>query len=297
MRRSYKIALAAVSSAIAVIAVVAQAYVSTVSIAVCVIAALAISLPLTQKSIGGAIFSYVAAGLIGFFAVNIKALPFIMFYAPYAIIAYALDFVFYPSEKVKLPKWAKIVVITVLKLGFFGAAFYGCLTLMKVVVTDIALFGVKWTMPLLMVAGFIAFCVYDPLYRFVFINMSKIVNKYVGGNRRNSGRSNDEKPAPTASVEPLEGDVFDGYGDGSGDVNGENNGDGSGADNGCDKGADKGEKVGKAESGENKADGGESVAGIRENGESYANGAPVKTDKKPSSRKKKTGTGIEENKN
>ena len=63
MRRSYKIALAAVSSAIAVIAVVAQAYVSTVSIAVCVIAALAISLPLTQKSIGGAVFSYVAAKL------------------------------------------------------------------------------------------------------------------------------------------------------------------------------------------------------------------------------------------
>ena len=239
MRRSYKIALAAVSSAIAVIAVVAQAYVSTVSIAVCVIAALAISLPLTQKSIGGAVFSYVAAGLIGFFAVNIKALPFIMFYAPYAIITYALDFVFYTSAKVKLPKWAKIAVITVVKLGFFGAAFYGCLTLMKVVVTDIAIFGIKWTMPLLMALGFIAFCVYDPLYRFVFINMSRIVNKYVGGSMRNSGR-HEEKNAPTSSVEPLEGDIFDGYGD----AGGKDNGDAGGADNGDDKGEDNGEKAG-----------------------------------------------------
>ena len=159
MRRSYKIAIAAVSAAIAVIAVVAQAYVSTMSIAISVIAALAISLPLTQKSIGGAIFSYVAAGLIGFLAVNIKALPFIMFYAPYAIIAYALDFVFYPSEKIRLPKWAKIAVITVVKLGFFAAAFYGCLALMKVVIADINIFGIKWTLPLLMLAGLVAFCV------------------------------------------------------------------------------------------------------------------------------------------
>lgn len=281
MRRSYKIALAAVSAAVAVIAVVAQAYVSTLSIAISVIAALAISLPLTQKSVGGAIFSYVAAGLIGFFAVNIKALPFIMFYAPYAIIAYALDFVFYPSVKIRLPKWAKIVVITVLKLGFFGAAFYGCLALMKVVVTDIALFGVKWTMPLLLVAGFIAFCIYDPLYRFVFVNMSRIVNKYVGGNRRNSGRTEEKKDAPSANVEPLEGDVFDGYGGGSdGDKDNAGYGGGKGTDNidGSDGNKD-GDKKDEQAASENKADGGESVAGIRENGESYANGAPVKAEK------------------
>ena len=219
MRRSYKIAIAAVSAAIAVIAVVAQAYVSTMSIAISVIAALAISLPLTQKSIGGAIFSYVAAGLIGFLVVNIKALPFIMFYAPYAIIAYALDFVFYPSEKIKLPKWAKIVVITVVKLGFFAAAFYGCLALMKVVIADINIFGIKWTLPLLMLAGLVAICVYDPLYRFVFVNLSKIVNKYVGGSRRNTGKPESSETVPVASVEPLEGDVFEGYGDG-GSANG-----------------------------------------------------------------------------
>lgn len=223
MRRSYKIAIAAVSAAIAVIAVVAQAYVSTLSIAISVIAALAISLPLTQKSIGGAIFSYVAAGLIGFLVVNIKALPFILFYAPYAIIAYALDFAFYPSEKIKLPKWAKIVVITVIKLGYFAAAFYGCLALMKVVIADINIFGIKWTMPLLMLAGLVAFCVYDPLYRYVFVNLSKIVNKYVGGNRRNSGRSEGKKEPPTASIEPLDGDVFEGYGkDGETDGKDEN---------------------------------------------------------------------------
>ena len=213
MRRSYKIALAAVSCAIAVIAVVAQAYVSTLSIAINVIAALAISLPLTQRSVAGAVFSYVATALIGFLAVNIKALPFIVFYAPYAIIAYVLDFVFYPSAKVRLPKWTKIVAITVIKLGYFGAAFYACIALMKVVVTDIALFGWQWTLPLLMALGFVAFCVYDPLYRFVFINMSRIVARYAGGNRRNAGRPDAPSKSNAASVEPLDGDVFEGFAD------------------------------------------------------------------------------------
>ena len=213
MRRSYKIALAAVSCAIAVIAVVAQAYVSTLSIAINVIAALAISLPLTQRSVAGAVFSYVATALIGFLAVNIKALPFIVFYAPYAIIAYVLDFVFYPSAKVRLPKWTKIVAITVIKLGYFGAAFYACIALMKVVVTDIALFGWQWTVPLLMALGFVAFCVYDPLYRFVFVNMSRIVARYAGGNRRNAGRPDAPSKSNAASVEPLDGDVFEGFAD------------------------------------------------------------------------------------
>ena len=186
MRRSYKIALAAVSCAIAVIAVVAQAYISTMSIAINVIAALAISLPLTQKSISGAIFSYVAAAGIGFLAVNIKALPFILFYAPYAIIQYALDFVFY--VRVRLPKWVKIALITIVKLGYFALAFYACIMLMKIVIADIAIFGIKWTLPLLMVAGLVLFCAYDPLYRFVFVNLEKIVNKYVGG-RKNEAAS------------------------------------------------------------------------------------------------------------
>ncbi len=211
MKRSYKIAIAAVSCAIAVLAVVAQAYVSTVSIALNVVAALAISLPLTQRSVSGAIFSYVAASLIGFLAVNVKALPFIIFYAPYAIIAYAADFVFYKSEKVRLPKWVKIAVITVVKLAFFGAAFYACLTLMKVVVSDIALFGWKWTLPLLMLAGFICFCTYDPLYRFVFVNMEKVVSRYVSGGRR-SGKPDIRPVAPT-EPENAGGDVFEGFGE------------------------------------------------------------------------------------
>lgn len=216
MRRSYKIALAAVSCAIAVIAVVAQAYISTMSIALNVIAALAISLPLTQKSISGAIFSYVAAAGIGFLAVNIKALPFILFYAPYAIIQYALDFVFY--VRVRLPKWVKIVLITIVKLGYFAIAFYACIMLMKIVIADIAIFGIKWTLPLLMVAGLVLFCAYDPLYRFVFVNLEKIVNKYVGG-RKNAGRQSAKSDVSNGADNTVDyykydgGDVFSGFPD------------------------------------------------------------------------------------
>lgn len=222
MRRSYKIALAAVSCALAVIAVVAQAYVSAASIAINVIAALAISLPLTQKSVGGAVFSYVASGVICFLIVNVKALPFILFYAPYSIIQYALDFVFY--KKVRLPKWCKIAMITVFKLGFFSAAFYGCLTLMKIVIADIDLFGVDWTLPLFMLVGLACFCVYDPLYRLVFVNMGRIVTKYVGGDRRSRTSVGGDDVKSEAKIEKVEGDVFDGFGENGGrkDTDGEN---------------------------------------------------------------------------
>lgn len=248
MRRSYKIALAAVSCAIAVLAVVAQAFISTLSIAINVVAALAISLPLTQKSVAGAVFSYVATALIGFLAVNIKALPFMIFYAPYAIVAYALDFIFYPSEKVRLPGWLKIVVITVIKLGFFGAAFYACIALMNVVVSEIALFGWKWTLPLLMIAGFVCFCAYDPLYRFVFVNMSRIVTRYAGGNRRNAGKNERVKPS-APEVHSLDGDVFDGFSDEKKENGEENGADDKGADDGKESDLNGGSEDGKSPDG------------------------------------------------
>lgn len=179
MRRSYNIALSALSSAVAVIAIVAQAYVSTLTIAINIVAALAVSLPLTKNCLSGAVFSYIVAGLIGFFVVNLKALPFIMLYGLYAILQYVLDFLFY--NKAKINKYIKIAIIIFVKIIYFLLAFWGCVSLMKVVVADIALFNINWSMPLFIALGFVCFCIYDPFYRWVFINFKKIVGKYIKG--------------------------------------------------------------------------------------------------------------------
>ena len=110
------IALSAVGCAMAAIAVVVQAYVP-VSVALNVVAALFVALPLTRGYWGGALLAYVSAALIGFFTVNIQALPFILLFGPYTVVMWLLDFKFY--EFTKLPKWAKIVIITLVKIGYF----------------------------------------------------------------------------------------------------------------------------------------------------------------------------------
>ena len=123
-RYSYEIALSAVSAAIAVIAVVAQAYVDALTIALNIIAALAINIPLTKGMWKGAIMSFVVSSLIGFLIVNINALPFIMLFGSYAILSWLLDFKFYKVEK--LPKALKIIVITVIKIGYYALMFWAC---------------------------------------------------------------------------------------------------------------------------------------------------------------------------
>lgn len=207
MRRSYTIALASVSCAIAVIAVVAQAYISTLTIALNIVAALAISLPLAKDSQAGAVFSYIATAVITFFAVNLKALPFIMLFGLYAVFQYALDFRFYLRVN-KIPKWLKIAIIVVAKIAFFFVAFWGCISLMKVVIADINLFGAKWTLPLFMMLGFGVFCVYDPFYRWVFVNMKKIVSRYIKGDTGRRGKRNTTDSQNNVNVENKDDDIF-----------------------------------------------------------------------------------------
>ncbi len=178
-RRSYVIALSAVSCAMAAIAVVVQGYLPTARIALNVVAALFVALPLTRNSFVGALLSYICASLIGFFAVNIQALPFILLFGPYTLVMWALDFLFY--KKARLPKWLKIVVIVVLKIGYFFLMFWACLQLMKVVVADITLFGFEWTTPVLYAVGFALFCLYDPLFRWAYRCMVTVIGRHVRG--------------------------------------------------------------------------------------------------------------------
>ena len=193
------IALSAVGCAMAAIAVVVQAYVP-VSIALNVVAALFVALPLTRGYWGGALLAYVSASLIGFFAVNIQALPFILLFGPYTVVMWLLDFKFYGLPK--LPKWAKIVVITLVKTGYFFLMFWACLQLMKVVVADIELFGFDWSYPVLYAVGFALFCLYDPLFRWVYRCMITLVSRHI---------KTPPRPRQDAAEAPKTQDVFAEY--------------------------------------------------------------------------------------
>lgn len=204
------IALSAVGCAMAAIAVVVQAYVP-VSVALNVVAALFVALPLTRGYWGGALLAYVSAALIGFFTVNIQALPFILLFGPYTVVMWLLDFKFY--EFLKLPKWAKIVIITLVKIGYFFLMFWACLQLMQVVVADIELFGFEWTYPVLYAVGFALFCLYDPLFRWVYRCMITLISRHV--------KTPPSQPRADAAQPQITQDVFDETDSGRGEEEGE----------------------------------------------------------------------------
>lgn len=177
--RAYAVALAAISAALAVVFVVIQAYVPVMTIALNVMAAMAVNLPLTKNMWKSGILAYVAAAGLGFLFVNIKALPFIMLFGVYSVLAWSLDVKFYKIDK--LPKWLKITIITVIKIGFYFLMFWACYKLMGVALDTVNIFGkdLNLNFYILWGVGFAAFCVYDPLMRWVFKCESNLVSRII----------------------------------------------------------------------------------------------------------------------
>lgn len=163
---SQEIAVSGVATALAIIAVVVQAYLPTLRIAVNVIAAMAVCMPLCVKSLKGSIFTYIISSAVGLAVSTINALPFVLFFGLYTIVIYLLDYVFY--VKSKLIKPIKILIIILIKWAFYALVFFAIYKLTGLVIADMELFGWEWTWWLLALIGFIAFSVYDPLFRYVF---------------------------------------------------------------------------------------------------------------------------------
>lgn len=174
---SYEIALSGVSSAMAIIALVGAVFIPVAKLSLYILSAIFVAVPLTKNLWVGGIFSYLVTTMVGMLISNIRALPFVLFFGLYTLLAWALDFKLYKCEK--LPKWLTITLITIIKIGFYCLSFYLCFLLMKIVVADIVLFGWKWSFGILLACGFVLFCVYDPLYRFVYKNLVNIVSRIV----------------------------------------------------------------------------------------------------------------------
>ncbi|MBQ9114944.1 MAG: hypothetical protein IJY07_03300 [Clostridia bacterium] len=88
---SKKIALAGVSSAISLIAVILSFYIPNLSLSLNVLAAVGIMLPLTQKYYREAILSYVAVCALGGIFANIHILPFVLIGGAYTIATIVMD--------------------------------------------------------------------------------------------------------------------------------------------------------------------------------------------------------------
>lgn len=88
---SKKIALAGVSSAISLIAVILSFYIPNMSLSFNLLATVGIMLPLTQKYYREAILSYVAVCALGGIFANIHILPFVLIGGAYTIATVAME--------------------------------------------------------------------------------------------------------------------------------------------------------------------------------------------------------------
>ena len=68
-------------------------------------------------------------------------------------------------------------LLFVRKIGYFALVFWGLYALMNLTLADFSVLNIEWTMPLLILASFIAFVLYDLLYREVFKLMKKLLEK------------------------------------------------------------------------------------------------------------------------
>ena len=169
------VALSGISAALAIVFVIGAIYISFATFPCYILGALAISLPLIKRNIISSLLSYIVASLVAFFVGNIRMLPFIMFYGLYAILQWVLDFYLY--EKLDINKWIKIALDIVIKIGYFALVFWGLYALMNLTLADFSVLNIEWTMPLLILASFIVFVLYDLLYREVFKLMKKLLEK------------------------------------------------------------------------------------------------------------------------
>lgn len=199
---SQEIAVSGVATALAIIAVVVQAYLPTLRIAVNVIAAMAVCMPLCVKSLKGSIFTYIISSAVGLAVSTINALPFVLFFGLYTIVIYLLDYVFY--VKSKLIKPIKILIIILIKWAFYALVFFAIYKLTGLVIADMELFGWEWTWWLLALIGFVAFSVYDPLFRYVFEGEKALYDRVI---RSKNTSNNKVKNNQNKSSENIENSI------------------------------------------------------------------------------------------
>ncbi len=178
MKKSYVIALSGISCALALICVVGSIFVEFMNLTFAVLAAIFVSMPLTQKSWVGGMLSYISTSIFAFLIGNINALPFILFFGAYAIIQWSIEEKLYPLLKNKIVKYS---VGYILKLGYFEAVMAIYWFLFNALIPSFVLFGktIKLTYLIIALAGIPIFLLYDLMMHLVFKNFTFLINRVV----------------------------------------------------------------------------------------------------------------------
>ena len=120
MKRSQIIALAGLSAALGCVAMMLSLLIDVMSLSLGIVAAISLMLPLVGGSVLGAVFSYVSISILSGLFIGLNAIPFILFFGPFTIIGYLVDFRLY--DKLHLAKWAKKLIGYVIKGAYYVIA-------------------------------------------------------------------------------------------------------------------------------------------------------------------------------
>lgn len=178
MKKSHIIALSGISCALAFICEVGSIYVEFMTLTFAVLAAVFVSMPLTQNYWVGGILAYIATSIFSFLVGNINSLPFILFFGAYALIQWAIEQKLFPIIKNVFVKYS---VGYLLKIAYFEvivAIVYFCF---KALIPPLILFGktIELTYLILSLAGIPIFLLYDLMMHLLYTNFAYIVTRIV----------------------------------------------------------------------------------------------------------------------
>lgn len=125
-----RIAFAGVGAAVSIVFIVLGYFVGYLSLSCTVLTSVGILLPLSKEYYKEAVLAAIVAGVVGFFIVNVKIVPYAMASGLYVVLTVFLQRKF--SDKT----W-KIVLTYLLKLGYSALVFWICYSLISVIAVDV----------------------------------------------------------------------------------------------------------------------------------------------------------------
>lgn len=181
----HRIALAGISAAISLGAVIASFYITQVSISLNILAAIGIMIPLSQEYYREAILAYVAVCLLGGIFANIHIIFFVLVGGAYTIFTIAVY-----NKKIKL----HMSLVSIIKIGYACFVFYIMYGLTKTFFIDLEKLNIKMGLVgtplyLLLNAVFVAlFIGYDGILIIVYRSVIKIIERIFPSKSKNKGK-------------------------------------------------------------------------------------------------------------
>lgn len=175
-----EIALSGISAAFALIAMAGAVYIKFSTVTMFVLAGVFTMLPLTKGYWKGSIMCFIVVSILGFLMGNIRSLPYIIFFGIFAIFQWVIDIIVIGNHKLdKIPKWTKIAVGYLVKLGVLQLSIYLLWLTAHIIFAEMNIFGLEIKYWMVAVFGMPLYVAYDVLMHFVFVNLKKFIDKRI----------------------------------------------------------------------------------------------------------------------